>query len=71
MTTLMSSIDYWNRKVEKFTIFDVKLAQCAAMAFMLVIVKVFPEIMNLSVWWFLALAVICVLRPAYAAWFKK
>ena len=70
MTTLMSSIDYWNRKVEKFTIFDVKLAQGAAMAFALIIVKFFPEIVSLNVWWFVALAVVCALRPLYVMWFK-
>ena len=70
MTTLMSSIDYWNRKVERFTIFDVKLAQGAAMAFALIIVKFFPQIMSLSIWWFVGFAVLCALRPAYVMWFK-
>ncbi len=27
-----NAIAYWNRKVKKFTILDLKLAQCAAMA---------------------------------------
>lgn len=71
MTAMMSMIDYWNRKVKKFTIFDVKLAQGAAMAFVLIIVKLFPQIMSLSIWWFVAFAVVCALRPAYAMWFKE
>ena len=66
----MRVIDYWNRKVEKFTIFDVKLAQGAAMAFVLIIAKLFPQIMTLSIWWFVALAIICALRPAYAMYIK-
>ncbi len=70
MTAVMSMIEHWNRKVKKFTIFDVKLAQAAAMAFVLIIVKVFPQIMALSIWWFVALAVVCALRPIYAMWFK-
>jgi hypothetical protein len=70
MTAAMSFIDYWNRKVEKFTIFDMKLAQGAAMAFMLIIVKFFPQIMSLSVWWFVAFAAICALRPVYVMWVK-
>lgn len=41
MTAVMSWIDYWNRKVKDFTIFDVKLAQGAAMGFILIIVKLF------------------------------
>ena len=71
MTAVMSSIDYWNRKVQKFTIFDVKLAQGAAMAVMLIIVKFIPEIMSVSVWWFVALAALCALRPLYAMYIKN
>ena len=70
MTAVMSMIDYWNRKVKSFTIFDVKLAQGAAMAFALIIVKLFPQTMSLSIWWFVAFAVVCALRPAYAMWGK-
>lgn len=70
MNAAMSWIDYWNRKVKGFTIFDVKLAQGAAMGFMLLIVKLFPQLMSLSVWWFVAFAAICALRPAYIVWAK-
>jgi len=63
-------IDYWNRKVRNFTIFDVKLAQGAAMAFVLIIVKLFPQIMSVSIWWFVAFAASCALRPAYIMWIK-
>ena len=71
MTAVMSMIEYWNRKVKKFTIFDVKLAQGAAMAFVLIIVKFFPEIMSLNIWWFVAFAAVCALRPVYAMWVKE
>ena len=71
MTAMISMIEYWNRKVKTFTIFDVKLAQGAAMAFVLIIVKFFPEIMSLSVWWCVTFAVVCALRPVYAMWFKE
>ena len=71
MNALTSWIDYWNRKVRKFTIFDVKLVQGAAMAFALIIVKLFPRIMTLSIWWFVALLVVCTARPCYVIWIKK
>ena len=70
MTAVMSLIGCWNRKVQKFTIFGVKLAQGAAMAFVLIIVNLFPQIMSVSIWWFVAFAVVCALRPAYAMWIK-
>ena len=70
MTVAMDFVGYWNRKVQRFTIFDVKLAQGAAMALMLIIVKLFPQIMTLSIWWFVAAAAICALRPVYVFWIK-
>jgi hypothetical protein len=59
---------YWNRKVRRFTIIDVKLVQVGAMAVALAVAKLIPEIMGLSVWWFLAAAVVCLLRPAFVFW---
>ena len=70
MNTTTSWIDYWNRKVRRLKIVDVKLVQVASMAAVLVLVKLFPEIMSLSVWCFVALWVICILRPAYVFWFE-
>jgi hypothetical protein len=68
MNALTDWIAYWNRKVRKLTIFDVKLVQGTAMAFALIIVKLFPPIMSLSIWWFVAFAVIFALRPLYVIW---
>ena len=70
MNTIMSWIDYWNRKVKQCTIWDVKLAQIWAAAFMLIIVKIFPQIMQLSVWWFVAIMALCAPR-LFVVWFKK
>jgi hypothetical protein len=64
-------IEYWNRKVRKFSIFDVKLAQGAAMAFVLIIAKLFPEMMTVSIWWFVAAAVLCALHPLYVMYIKN
>lgn len=62
------TLGYWDRKVKRLTIVDLKLAQAAAMAAMLVVVKWFPEILGLSVWWFLAALAILAVRPAYVFW---
>ncbi len=70
MTAVTSFMDYWNRKVQRFTIVEVKLAQGAAMAFMLIIVKLFPQIMTLNIWWFVAAVVLCALRPLHVMWLK-
>jgi threonine/homoserine efflux transporter RhtA len=66
----MIMLDYMNRRVQKLNIFDVKLAQGAAIFFALIIVKIIPEIMTLSVWWFIALLILFVIRPVYAFFIK-
>jgi len=64
-------MDYWNRKVRKLTIIDVKLVQVMSMAIILIFAKIFPGIMELSVWWFVLVLVVCLPRPFYAFWLKE
>ena len=67
----MGIIENMNQRVKKFSIFDVKLAQGASIFFILIIVKLIPQIMNLNIWWFVALLVICVIKPFYVFLLKK
>jgi len=66
----MSWIDYWNQKVKQFTIWDLKLAQTWTAAWILILVKIFPQIMQLSVWWFVLIAIFCAPR-LFVVMFKK
>ena len=54
---------YFDERARRLGIFDTKLAQAAAICFALIIVKLIPEIMNLSIWWFVVLAVLCAIKP--------
>ncbi|OGF68014.1 MAG: hypothetical protein A2Y62_20455 [Candidatus Fischerbacteria bacterium RBG_13_37_8] len=67
----MSIMQYMNDRVKRFSIWDIKLAQFAAMCVMLIIVKLVPEIMTISVWWFVVLAVISAIKPLYVMYLKK
>ncbi len=67
----MEPIQYFNNRIKKFTIFDVKLAQGAAIFFALIVVKIFPEIMSLHIGWFIGLSIHFGLRPGYALFIKK
>jgi hypothetical protein len=71
INTAMSWIDYWNRKVKQFTIWDLKLAQLWTAMWILIIVKIFPQIIQISVWWFVVIAVLCAPRLFYVLWIKK
>ena len=67
----MKSVDYFNSRVRKMTIFDVKLVQGAAIFFALVIVKIFPTILNINIWWFVVLAVLFAIRPVWVFFIRK
>jgi hypothetical protein len=66
----MLFIDYFNKRVKRLNIYDIKLIQGSAMALALIIVKLFPQIMGLSLWWFVAFLVICLIRPYYMFFIK-
>lgn len=52
-----------NDRVRNFKIWDIKLAQGAAMCVILIIAKLIPKIMEISIWWFVALAVLFGIKP--------
>ena len=67
----MNIFDFFNERVKNLTIFDVKLVQICAMCVILIIAKLIPQIMNINIWWFVVLLVICAIRPMYAFFLKK
>ena len=67
----MELLEDMDKRVKKFGIIDVTLAQGAAMFFVLIIAKLIPDIMDLSIWWFVLLLVICAIRPVYVFWLKE
>ena len=67
----MFLIEFFNNRIKRFNIFDIKLVQAAAIFFVLAIVKLFPEIMEINIWCFIVLAVICAIRPMYLMFIKR
>jgi hypothetical protein len=67
----MNLMTCMNDRIKRFTVFDVKLAQGAAMCVILIIVKLIPQIMTMSVWWFVVLAIVFAIRPMYLMFFSK
>jgi len=57
---------YFNDRVKQLTIWDVKLAQGAAMLLAVIIVKLLPPILDVSIGWFVAAAVVVAIRPMWA-----
>jgi len=67
----MEFLEDMDQRVKKFGIVDMKLAQGAAMFFALIIAKLVPQIMEVSVWWFVVVLIGCAIRPVYVFWFEK
>jgi hypothetical protein len=67
----MGLLEDMTRRVKKLGIIDLKLAQGAAMFFALVIARLIPGIMDLSIWWFAGLLVTCAIKPFYVFWIKE
>jgi len=67
----MGFLEDMDKRVKKFSFIDVKLAQGAAMFGALIIAKLIPQIMDLSIWWFVVLLIICAMKPACVFWLKE
>lgn len=66
----MRMIQYFNGRVKKLNIFDLKLIQGSAMILALIIAKMAPQILAVNIWWLVGLLVLFLVRPAYAFYFK-
>lgn len=67
----MDFLENINERVKRFNIIDIKLVQCTAIFAMLIIVKFIPKIMDINIWWFVALLVLCAIKPLYVMYIKK
>jgi len=68
----MFFIEYFNKRFkEYFTIWDVKLAQIAAMFLLIILIKLIPEIITLNYWVYIVGLIITAIRLLYVLFIKK
>ena len=60
-----------NQHVEKFSFIEIQLAKLVGIFFALVLVKLFPQIMNVNLGWFLVLCILFSVKPFYVFWIKE
>jgi hypothetical protein len=60
-----------NRRVKRCGIIDMKLAQGSAMFLALILAKLFPRILTISIWWFVGLLFLCAVKPMSIFYAKK
>ena len=66
----MKFIDDMNKRAQRLDIWDIKLAQGAAMCVILIIVKLLPQILTISIWWFVALLMLFAIKPLVSFYFR-
>ncbi len=64
-------IKYFNSRVKMLNIFDLKLLQATVIFFAIIIVKLIPRILEIDIWWFVVLLVLCLIKPFYVFFFRK
>jgi len=61
----MKILDFMNKRAKRLSIIDWKLAQASAMCIALVLAKLVPNLLDLSIWWFVIIGLICYIKPLY------
>lgn len=67
----MGLIGRMDQRARRLSAFDLKLAQGVAVFFALIIAKLISQIMDINVWWFVGLGILCAIKPCYVFWFKR
>ena len=60
-----------DQRVKKLGAIDISLIKWSAFFGTMIIVKLFPQLLQINYPVFLVLMVICMLKPVYRFWFKK
>lgn len=64
-------LSFADRQVKRFSLVDVKLIQLCGAFLGIALVKLFPSLLGLSIWCFLAMALIVVAKPSCVFFFSR
>ncbi len=62
---------FMDSKVKKMDWLDVGMVKWSCIAFGVLLVMLFPALLDINIYYVLALAVVLAIRPAYRVYFKK
>lgn len=60
-----------NERIKRLTVVDMSLVKLSAFFFGIIIVKLFPALLNIRYLVLLILVIACGAKPFYSVWFKK
>lgn len=67
----MNIVDWLNVRSRKLSMFDWKMAQAAAMCVAVVLVKLFPKVLDVDIMWFVVPALVLYVKPLYVFYLRK
>ena len=67
----MTMNEFFKERIARLSMLDIKLAQGAAMCVMVIIIKLFPDILRINIWMFLLFAAILGFKPLYVFYLKR
>ncbi|MDH3891320.1 MAG: hypothetical protein OEV49_09580 [candidate division Zixibacteria bacterium] len=59
-------VQYFNGRLKKLSILDLKLIQVAAMLFALIAVNLVSLLVTVNIWWLFGILFLALIRPTYA-----
>ena len=60
-----------NEKVKKLSLVDLKLIKLAVFFATILIVKIFPKLLEINARLLIILVIVCAIKPFYTFWIKK
>ena len=60
-----------NEKVKKLSLVDFKLIKLSVFFATILIVKIFPKLLEINAWLLIILVIVCTIKPFYTFWIKK
>jgi len=61
----------YNERLKKLNFIDTKLIKWSVFFGTIIIVKLFPQLLQINYWVLILLMLVCAARPVYKFWFKK
>jgi len=58
-------------RAKKLSLFDIQMVKTYGFIWGIIIVAIFPQILKVNIWWFVALAILTGIKPSYVFFFKK
>ncbi len=61
----MLFIEFFNKRLKRIGLLDIKLAQTAALFVGVIVAKLIPQVQSVSIWWLAGLALLFWARPVW------